>query len=166
MAESITINPIGVIHSSLRESKGAPIQPVYAKGNDGVVEIFEPYRQALKDLEGFERIWLIYWFNKARQTKLLVKPYMDTAERGLFATRAPCRPNPIGLSAVRLLRIEEGRIYVTDVDILDGTPLLDIKPYISRFDRYDVQRNGWVDQMPEKQWIADDRFQDSDKIGD
>ncbi len=166
MTGPITINPIGVIHSSLTESQGTPIQPVYAKGSDGVVEVFEPYGQALKDLEGFERIWLIYWFNKARQPKLLVKPYMDTAERGLFATRAPCRPNPIGLSAVRLLRIEKDRIYVTDVDILDETPLLDIKPYISRFDRYDVQSNGWVDQMSEKQWIADDRFQDGGEGGD
>src|SRR3989304_4149216 len=95
---SIKISPIGVIHSSLTEPDGAPIQPVFAKGNEGVVEVFDPYRQALKDLEGFERIWLLYWFHKAKKSKLLVTPYMDTTERGLFATRAPCRPNPIGLS--------------------------------------------------------------------
>ena len=163
---SINISPIGVIHSSLKEAKGSPIQPVYANSSEGIVEVYEPYRQALKDIEGFERIWLIYWFHKAGEPKLLVTPYMDTTERGLFATRAPCRPNPIGFSAVRFLRIEECRIYVADVDILDGTPLLDIKPYISRFDCYDVQRNGWVDHVPEKHWIADSRFHDNDEAGD
>lgn len=164
--KSITINPIGVIHSSLTEAKGSPIQPVYAKDSTGIVEVYEPYRQALKDLEGFERIWLIYWFHQSKQSRLVVRPFMDTAERGLFATRAPCRPNPIGLSAVRLLQIKENRIDVTDVDIIDGTPLLDIKPYISRFDCYDVQRNGWIDQVPEKHWVADSRFHNDETIGD
>lgn len=166
MTESITINPIGVIHSSLTEAKGSPIQPVYAKNNEGVVEVYEPYRQALKDLEGFERIWLIYWFHKAGQPRLLVTPFMDTVERGLFATRAPCRPNPIGISPVRLLRIEDGRIYIAQVDILDGSPLLDIKPYVSRFDKFEVEKNGWHDHVSGDPGVADKRFYNENKTGD
>ncbi len=158
--KNICINPIGVIHSSLTTAKGSPIQPVYAEKSEGVIEIYEPYKQGLKDLEGFERIWLLYWFDRAGPYKLSVKPFMDTVERGLFATRAPSRPNPIGLSPVRLLRMEDGRIYISEVDILDGTPLLDIKPYISRFDCIKVDRCGWVDRTTNKRWIADERFGD------
>ena len=152
------INPIGVVHSSITQAEGAPIQPVFAKDSEGVIEIYEPYRQGLKDLEGFERIWLLYWFHKARAPKLMVKPFLDNSKRGLFATRAPARPNPIGLSSVRLLSIEAGSIRVAELDILDGTPLLDIKPYVSKFDCYQVRRNGWIDNVPDKQGIADERF--------
>lgn len=162
----IKIDPIGVIHSSLTQADGAPIQPVFAKDSEGVVEIYEPYREGLKDLEGFERIWLLYWFHKASATKLRVKPYIDNTERGLFATRAPARPNPIGISSVRLLSIENNAIRVAELDIIDGTPLLDIKPYISRFDSYHVRRNGWIDNVQNKQGIADDRFCNHDKTGD
>ena len=162
----ITINPIVVIHSSLTDAKGSPIQTVFAQNSEGIVEVYEPYKQALKDLEGFERIWLLYWFHKASNTRLKVKPYMDNIERGLFATRAPCRPNPIGLSAVRLLRIENNRIYIAEVDILDGSPLLDIKPYVARFDCYDVKRSGWTDRVPDKRWVADGRFHEEGKEGD
>jgi tRNA-Thr(GGU) m(6)t(6)A37 methyltransferase TsaA len=163
---SITIRPIGVIHSSLTEAKGSPIQPVFAQNNEGVVEVYEPYRKGLKDLEGFERIWLIYWFHKAAEYKPLVTPYLDTAERGLFATRAPCRPNPIGMSSVRLSKIENGRIYILNVDILDSTPLLDIKPYISQFDNIKVERNGWQDHVSGMPGIADKRFHNENKSGD
>ena len=162
---SIKISPVGVVRSSLTEADGAPIQPVFAEGNEGVIEVYEPYRPALKDLEGFERIWLLYWFHKARQSRLLVTPYMDTAERGLFATRAPCRPNPIGLSSLRLLRIEDGRLFVADVDILDGTPVLDIKPYVARFDCYNVTRNGWIDHITGKA-VSDGRFYEPNRTGD
>jgi tRNA-Thr(GGU) m(6)t(6)A37 methyltransferase TsaA len=155
---SMDISPIGVIHSSLTQADGAPIQPVFSKDNDGIVEVYEPYRQGLKDLEGFERIWLLYWFHKARTPKLIVKPFLDNAQRGLFATRAPVRPNPIGLSSVRLLSIENGSIHVSELDILDGTPLLDIKPYVSKFDCYNVKRNGWIDNVPDRKGIADKRF--------
>jgi tRNA-Thr(GGU) m(6)t(6)A37 methyltransferase TsaA len=140
---SMSLNPIGVIHSSFIEARDTPIQPVFAEGSQGVVEVYEPYRQGLKDLEGFERIWLIYWFHRASRPRLLVKPYMDDTERGLFATRAPCRPNPIGISAVRLIRVENGTLYIEDVDILDGTPLLDIKPYVPKFDCFEAKRIGW-----------------------
>lgn len=163
---SITVKPIGIIHSSLTEAKGSPIQPVFAKNSEGIVEVYEPYRQGLKDIEGFERIWLIYFFHKAAKCRLLVTPYMDTVERGLFATRAPCRPNPIGMSSVRLKRVEDGRIYITEVDILDGTPLLDIKPYAKRFDNFKVERNGWLDNATGERGIADKRFHDKDETGD
>ena len=163
---SMKISPIGVVHSSLTQADGAPIQPVFAKISEGVVEIYEPYRQGLKDLEGFERIWLLYWFHKARVPSLIVKPFLDNTQRGLFATRAPARPNPIGLSSVRLLSIEAGSIRVAELDILDGTPLLDIKPYVSKFDCYEVKRNGWIDNVPDKQGIADERFCDNNRIGD
>lgn len=163
---SMNISPIGVIHSSLKEAKGSPIQPVYAKDSEGVVEVYEPYRKGLKDLEGFERIWLLYWFHKAAGTRLLVIPYLDTVERGLFATRAPCRPNPIGISPVKLLRIEDGRIYIAQVDILDGSPLLDIKPYVSRFDNFKVERNGWQDRVSGVPGTADKRFYNENKTGD
>lgn len=156
---SITIKPVGIIHSSLKESQGSPIQPVFANDSEGVVEIYEPYREALKDLEGFERIWLIYWFHKVVEFRPLVKPYLDTVERGLFATRAPCRPNPIGMSPVSLLKIEDGKLHIADVDILDGTPLVDIKPYNSKFDKFEVQKNGWYDHISGKEGIADRRFQ-------
>ena len=156
----LTIKPIGIIHSSLKEAKGSPIQPVFAKASEGIVEVYEPYQEALKDLDGFERIWLFYWFHKAAKFRPIVTPYLDTAERGLFATRAPCRPNPIGMSPVRLLRIENGRLFIEEVDILDGTPLLDIKPYISKFDKFEVTRNGWQDNVSGKPPTADKRFHD------
>ena len=155
---SITIKPIGIIRSSLKESKGSPIQPFFAKDSEGIVEVYNPYLEALKDLDGFERIWLIYWFHKAADFKPTVTPFLDTVERGLFATRAPCRPNPIGMSPVRLLRIESEKLYIKDVDILDGTPLLDIKPYISKFDKFEVSRNGWQDNVQSNPGIADNRF--------
>jgi tRNA-Thr(GGU) m(6)t(6)A37 methyltransferase TsaA len=163
---SIKVSPIGVIHSSLKEAEGSPIQPIYAKDSEGVVEVFKPYRKGLKDLEGFERIWLLYWFHKTAESKLLVIPYLDTVERGLFSTRAPCRPNPIGISPVRLSRIEDGRIYISEVDILDGSPLLDIKPYVSRFDNFIVERNGWQDHVSGVPGVADKRFHNKDRPGD
>jgi tRNA-Thr(GGU) m(6)t(6)A37 methyltransferase TsaA len=160
------VKPIGIIHSPFNKPDGMPIQPVFAKDSEGIVEIYEPYRQGLKDLEGFERIWLLYWFHKARDPRLIVKPYIDNTERGLFATRAPARPNPIGISSVRLLSIEAGSIRVAELDILDGTPLLDVKPYISKFDCYKVKRNGWIDNVPDKQGIADKRFCNQNRTGD
>ena len=163
---SITINPIGVVRSPFTEAAGVPIQPAFAGGAEGIVEVYEPYRQGLKDLDGFERIWLLCWLHKARATKLLVKPYLEDTQRGLFATRAPARPNPIGLSSVRLLSIEHGAIRVAELDILDGTPLLDIKPYVSKFDCYHVERNGWLDDARGKQPIADDRFYHPNRAGD
>lgn len=156
--EIYEIKPIGIIHTSLKEAKGAPIQPAFAKDTSGCVEVFEQYHEGLKDLEAFERIWLIYICNRCSQYKLTVTPYMDTTPRGLFSTRAPSRPNFLGLSSVRLDKIEGGRLYISELDILDQTPLLDIKPYSPKFDCFEVQRGGWLDNVDTTRNKADDRF--------
>lgn len=160
---SIRMNPIGVIHSSLTNTDGAPIQPVFAKGCEGTVEVYNEFEEALLDLEDFERIWLLYWFDRASQFKAKVKPYMDDRWHGLFATRAPARPNPIGLSCVKLLSVKANIIYVSELDILDGTPLLDIKPYIGKFDRYEVKRDGWLDTAEKGNIKSDNRFYNKQK---
>ena len=152
------VEPIGIVHTAFTETSGTPIQPASAGGAEGRVEVFEPYHAGLTDLDGFDRIWLIYWFDRAPPSRLRVVPFLDDVERGLFATRAPCRPNPIGMSPVRLLDIDGGILRVSDVDILDGTPLLDIKPYVPRFDRLEVARSGWLDRADSKRKTADDRF--------
>jgi tRNA-Thr(GGU) m(6)t(6)A37 methyltransferase TsaA len=154
----MNLKPIGVIHSPNKQEVGTPIQPRWAEHIEGRVEIFPEYAAGLKDLIGFERVWLMYWFDRAKQSELLVKPYLDNALRGVFATRAPCRPNPIGLSTVRLLKIEGRVLYVAGLDALDQTPLLDIKPYAPEFDCYPVERTGWLGQCRSTQTTADHRF--------
>ncbi len=160
------LKPIGTIRTPFTTPAGTPIQPALARGVEGRVEVFEKFRDALKDLDGFERIWLIYWFDRVSQVRLAVTPFLDTVERGLFATRAPCRPNPIGMSPVRLLRIEGAVLHVADVDVLDGTPLIDIKPYAPRFDHFDVGRSGWLDHVPPSPGVADDRFGPGNTFGE
>lgn len=155
---AMQLKPIGVIHSPWTEPKGTPIQPAMAEGAEGTVELFEEFLPALKDLDGFERIWLVYWFHRSPGVRLQVKPFMDRTERGLFACRAPCRPNPIGISPVRLLRIAGNVLHVADIDILDDTPLLDIKPYAPRFDCFPAARSGWLDAARQGRTVADDRF--------
>jgi len=123
------------------------------------------YVSGLKDLAGFDRAWLIFWCHRASEAKMLVVPYRDTVERGLFATRAPARPNPLGLSCVRLLGIEGDVVRIGEVDILDDTPLLDIKPYVPQYDNYAVRRCGWVDTAPDREVIADDRFEKPERKG-
>lgn len=113
------------------------------------------------DLEGFDRIWLIYWFNRACETMLRVVPYRDVVEHGIFATRVPPRPNPIGMSCVKLDKIVGNELFLSDIDILDETPLLDIKPYVPLYDNYPVERCGWIDKTPDKPVVADDRFERS-----
>ena len=157
------VNPIGTIHSPFKNPQGMPIQPVFAKGAEGIVELLPQFAEGLKDLQGFERIWLVYWFDRAAETKLIVKPFRDDAQRGLFSTRAPCRPNPIGISPVRLLRIAGNDLYVGDIDVLDGTPLLDIKPYIPEFDSFTDAKYGWMQNLKNKAATADDRFYDKNK---
>ena len=147
---NVTLYSIGIIHSPYKIPKETPIQPVYAKGIKGVVEIFPEYSEGLRDLDGFSYIYLLYYFHKTRFEKLSVMPFLDDAFRGVFATRAPSRPNHIGFSLVKLIKIEENALHIEDVDILDGTPLLDIKPYISRFDYRDNVRCGWQDNIEEK----------------
>jgi len=154
----MNVERIGIIHSPFRQTEGVPIQPVFSRGGVGTVEVFPEFAEALLDLDGFERIWLLYWFDRASHFKLQVKPYLDHKPHGLFATRAPARPNPIGLSCVQLLGVEANTLHVTNIDILDDTPLLDIKPYVERFDCFKVTRNGWLDTARNGSTQSDGRF--------
>ena len=153
----LELTPIGIIHSPHREAKGTPIQPRWAESVEGTVEVFPEFAAGLRDLDGFDRIWLLYWFDRARKARLEVVPYRDTQTRGLFATRAPSRPNPIGLSCVRLLAVEGAQLRVAGLDVLDGTPLLDIKPYVPDCDVFTVERVGWYANARGSR-AADDRF--------
>jgi len=153
------LEPIGVVHSPFSGPTGVPVQPAFAGPDDvGVVEIYEAFAAGLADLDGFERIWVISWFHRAGPARLRVVPYLDRRERGVFATRAPSRPNPIGISAVRLLRREGRLLHVADLDLLDGTPVLDLKPYAPTFDVFPVSREGWLEDQAQGSGRADDRF--------
>jgi tRNA-Thr(GGU) m(6)t(6)A37 methyltransferase TsaA len=156
----ITYNPIGVIHSPFKDIKGMPIQSKGAKGVAGTVEIKSEYADGLKDIEGFSHIILIYHFHLSRGYSLKVKPFLDDNLHGVFATRAPKRPNPIGISIVRLVKIEGCILYIEDVDILNGTPLLDIKPFVPEFDIREAIKIGWLSQKVGKvhKVRSDDRF--------
>jgi len=145
----IHYHPIGVIHSEHRAEDKTPIQPLFAKGCRGCVELFSEFADGLLDLQDFSYIYLIYHFHKAQQVKMRVKPYLQDVDHGIFATRAPFRPNPIGLSVVELLNIEGCILHFDGADMIDGTPLLDIKPYVSRFDMRKVKKNGWQDEVDE-----------------
>jgi tRNA-Thr(GGU) m(6)t(6)A37 methyltransferase TsaA len=146
----IAYEPIGIIRSEHANADHVPIQSVYAKGCRGLVEVFPEYVQGLRDLEGFSHIYLLYDFHQACSDALMVKPYLQDVERGVFATRAPCRPNRIGLSIVKLLFRDNNVLHVDWLDILNGTPLLDIKPYIGRFDRIEHTYDGWQDGIDEE----------------
>ena len=146
----IKYNPIGIIHSPFKEPKGTPIQPAGAKDIKGTVEVFLEYAEGLKDVEGFSHIILIYHFHLSRGASLKAKPYLDNEERGIFAIRGPRRPNSIGISVVRLVRIEENILHIKDLDIIDGTPLLDIKPYVPAFDIHEVTKTGWLEKNVHK----------------
>jgi len=131
--ETITYRPIGVIHTPFKEPKGTPIQPTAAPEVEGTVEVFTEFAEGLRDLGDFSHIVLVYHFHLSKKASLMVKPYMEETERGVFATRAPARPNPIGISVVRLVRLEGNILRIKGVDMVDGTPLLDIKPYVPEF---------------------------------
>ena len=140
----IVFHAVGVVRSPHTDPAGTPIQPAAARDIPGSVLVFPQYHEALKDLDGFSHIYLLSHFHRAGAPRLTVTPFLDDTPRGLFATRAPARPNPIGLSVVRLDRIEEGVLYIRDVDLLDGTPVLDIKPYVPGFDLRPDARGGWT----------------------
>lgn len=146
----VAFSPIGIIHSPHIREKQTPIQPVYAEGIRGTVEVFTEYTEGLRDIEGFSHIYLIYYFHKAEPIRLIAKPYLEDAFRGVFATRTPHRPNPIGFSVVRLIEREDNILHIQDVDVLEGTPLLDIKPYVSRFDLRENVRNGWQEHIDDE----------------
>ena len=158
--QTVSYRPIGVIHSPFKDAKGMPIQPAGAQCVLGSVEIEPDYVAGLKDIEGFSHIILIYHFHLSEGYSLMVKPFLDDELHGIFATRAPKRPNAIGLSVVRLIRVAHHVIHVADVDIVDGTPLLDMKPYVPEFDVRKTTRVGWLSKamhkVPDTQ--ADERF--------
>ncbi|MFH2037470.1 MAG: tRNA (N6-threonylcarbamoyladenosine(37)-N6)-methyltransferase TrmO [Candidatus Zixiibacteriota bacterium] len=161
----IELQPIGIIHSPFTERRGTPIQPNRGKDIKGTIEIYEQYRQGLDDLDGFSHVVLLYFLHLSNGFDLKVVPFLDNVKRGLFATRAPRRPNPIGISVVRLEGIESGTIYIRDLDIIDGTPLLDIKPYVSEFDDPGEIRIGWLTNKAgiANKTEADDRFSEDNK---
>ncbi|MBC8206674.1 MAG: tRNA (N6-threonylcarbamoyladenosine(37)-N6)-methyltransferase TrmO [Kiritimatiellaeota bacterium] len=149
MKNSITYKAIGMIYSEHTVPENTPIQPVYAQECNGTIEVFPKFADGLADLEGFSHIYLLYHFHRCENVRLKVKPFLQDVERGVFSTRAPCRPNGIGMSIVRLIRRDGNTLYVQGIDVLDGAPLLDIKPYTTRFDCIQTDRNGWHDDVPE-----------------
>ncbi|MGD2064243.1 MAG: tRNA (N6-threonylcarbamoyladenosine(37)-N6)-methyltransferase TrmO [Nitrospirota bacterium] len=140
----IAFRPIGTIYSPYASTADMPIQPRGALGIAGRVEVLPELAEGLKDLSGFSHIYLLYHFHKTTEMRLSVVPFLDSQARGVFATRAPTRPNPLGLSVVRLREVRGNVLMVENVDVLDGTPLLDIKPYVPAFDHWDVESTGWL----------------------
>ncbi|PIE54235.1 MAG: tRNA (N6-threonylcarbamoyladenosine(37)-N6)-methyltransferase TrmO [Dethiosulfovibrio peptidovorans] len=145
--KDFVFRPIGIIRSSHKKLSEIPIQPVFSQGIKGTVIVNPEFAEGLMDLNGFSHIYLFYYFHKLEQTSLHVKPYLSEQTHGIFATRAPHRPNKIGMSLVKLNSIECNVLYIEEVDILDETPLLDIKPYIRRFDARENVISGWQDEV-------------------
>jgi tRNA (adenine37-N6)-methyltransferase len=159
--ERLTLVPIGVVHSENIDPKTTPIQPVCAEGSRGWIEIFPQYVEGLDDVEGFSHLHLIYWLHRmaemaksvAGTSPLKVVPFLDDVPRGVFATRTPVRPNPLGLSIVRLVERRGAELLVEDLDVLDGTPLLDIKPYVEGFDLRVGTRGGWTEHVSSETFL-------------
>ncbi|MGA9646739.1 MAG: tRNA (N6-threonylcarbamoyladenosine(37)-N6)-methyltransferase TrmO, partial [Candidatus Korobacteraceae bacterium] len=142
--QEIVYKPIGVIHSPFADVEGMPIQPRAASGIQGSIQLNPDLAAGLKDLEGFSHVILIYHFHLSKRYSLEVKPFLDDTQRGVFSTRVPARPNAIGLSVVRLTGVSGSTLTIEDVDVVDGTPLLDIKPFVPDFDNREAQRTGWL----------------------
>lgn len=141
----LVCRPIGVIRSPFCEKGEMPIQATLSQA-EGSIEVYPEYAAGLQDIEGFSHITLLYWFHRSEGYRLVVRPFLDQVKRGLFATRHPARPNPIGISTVELLGREENRLRVRGIDVLDGTPLLDIKPFVPAFDHRQGTRVGWLSE--------------------
>jgi tRNA-Thr(GGU) m(6)t(6)A37 methyltransferase TsaA len=156
----IEFHPIGIISTPYQKAEDMPIQPGGAAETAGVITIDEAYAEGLADIEGFSHIILIYLFHRSRGFELRIKPFLDDQMHGLFATRAPRRPNPVGLSVVPLVRRDANILHVRNIDVLDGTPLIDLKPYVPSFDTPQVTATGWLEgkQGVEKTLRSDDRF--------
>lgn len=147
MADGFLYRAIGVIHSAHKDISQGPVQPCYAEGYTGTVEVFPEFMEGLRDLEGYSHIYLLYHCHKAKPSPLLVKPFIQDTKRGLFSTRVPGRPNPIGMSIVRLISCKGCVLHVGSIDVLDETPLLDIKPYSHRIDCVEDTRDGWQGEV-------------------
>ena len=145
--DKIIFEPIGTIFSPFKDIEGVPVQPAGADGIRGKVEVYSRYAEGLKGLKGFSHIILIYHFHRSKGYSLLVKPFLQDSIQGVFATRAPKRPNRIGISVVKIRKIRDNIIDVVNMDIVDGTPLLDIKPYVSFFDNVKNEKNGWLSHI-------------------
>lgn len=156
----ISLHPIGIIHSPYQAIEEMPIQPIGDGSAQGTVVLEATYAEGLEDIEGFSHLILIYHFHRVRGFDLKVKPFLDDQKHGLFATRAPRRPNPIGLSVVHLLGREDNVLLVNHLDVLDGTPLLDIKPFVPDFDSPKVTSVGWLTgkKLQAQQMRSDGRF--------
>ena len=156
----ICYQPIGYIYTPFQEVKGMPIQPTGAVGVAGRIEVDPRFSAGIKDLEGFSHIVLLYHLHLVQDYQLMVKPFLDTQERGIFATRSPVRPNAIGLTVLKLVGVEGTAVLVENVDMLNGTPVLDIKPYVPEFDTWPADKIGWFAQKAEKAQShqADERF--------
>jgi tRNA-Thr(GGU) m(6)t(6)A37 methyltransferase TsaA len=158
----LTLEPIGIIHSEHHDPKSTPIQPVCAGGSRGHIEIFPQYAEGLDDVEGFSHLHLIYWLHRVAEmakslpavSPLKVVPFLDDVPRGVFATRTPVRPNPLGLSIVRLVERHGSDLIVEDLDVFDGTPLLDIKPYVEGFDLRVGTRGGWTERVSGETFVT------------
>jgi tRNA-Thr(GGU) m(6)t(6)A37 methyltransferase TsaA len=156
----VVYRSIGIVHSPFKDIKGMPIQPPGAAGVAGSIEILPEFTPGLQDIDDFSHLILLYHFHQIQGFQLVVTPFLDSQPHGVFATRAPARPNPIGLSIVKLLGREGNILWIENVDLLDGTPLLDIKPYVPEFDHHPAKRVGWLEQARGKVRAqrADDRF--------
>ena len=141
--KNYTFSPVGIIRSPFATKEEAPIQGAFVPDTVGQVELFPEYASGLKDLEGFSHLFLLYRFDRAGEVELVRPTFLDDEPHGIFATRHPCRPNGIGMTVVRLLSREENILTVAGIDVLDGTPLLDIKPYVPRFDAHPHATSGW-----------------------
>jgi len=164
--KDVVYRPIGFVHSPFKAPQDVPIQSAAAEGVIGSVEVAGEYVEGLRDVEGFSHLILIYHCHLAQDYSLLVKPFLDESLHGVFSTRAPSRPNPVGVSVVRLTKKEENMLHIKDVDIIDGTPLLDIKPFVPHFDQRKTEKIGWltgkIDKMHSKR--DDGRFAKSTQL--
>jgi tRNA (adenine37-N6)-methyltransferase len=142
------MEPIGVIYTPYQAKDECPIQPLYAAQAIGRVEVFEKYAAGLKDIESFSHIYLLYEFDRAGEVELIRPTFLDDEAHGIFATRHPCRPSGIGISIVKLNKREKNILTVEGIDVLNKTPLLDIKPYIPRFDCCETATEGWTANKP------------------
>lgn len=161
--EEIVFKPIGYIRSEIKSREGAPIQPSVSE-HEGRIEILPEYASGLKDVDGFSHIYVLFNFHLSSGFDLMVKPFLDDVKRGVFSVRAPRRPNQIGLSIVNVIKVEDNVVYFRNADMIDGTPVIDIKPYVTKFDAPGATKFGWIEKKIDDagRHVADDRFSSRD----